>query len=419
MGNRLNLPNAATDRDHGACRRRLSTAQSGVASGLPDPLADVVPVRVNLTMSSLDVADAIRVALADHLGNGNVDAIKVRNEAIQIIDYWVDDPGPLGLSGPSDPTTGLAGTGLFGDQFGAFNAEAGPNGQVTAATPGALRMWDNQHEGVYIDNLVIGFASRGEMVTGSSQSASPQFVANTAQPGGEIDEGEYQLEVRQATEYGLTVPTLPNLFLFDGFDVNDRLVDGVTLTPAAGDFYRDGQSFTISDGTGTVTFEFEDVTVENGVAAGNTAILFDPSDSDVVMAQRIRDAINAAADAGRLAIRASAGDGVFDGPDKHEQQGALVRRGAGDDGGGNRRFDQRPAGGRGQRYAGRGHRHRYGGGRPRGLSRRGRDRRQSGRAAVWRRDRFVPRGTGGGRVDHDRHRCDGTGVPAGRGAAGL
>ena len=69
-----------------------------------------------------------------------MEAFKTRNEAIQIVEYGIGDAGPLGLSGPSDPTTALAGTGLFGDRFGAFNAEAGPNGQVTAATPGALRM---------------------------------------------------------------------------------------------------------------------------------------------------------------------------------------------------------------------------------------------------------------------------------------
>jgi len=322
IGNRLNLPNAGSIVTSGLPATFVEGA-SGVASGLPNPLSGVVPgvsdlpvvpVRVNLAMTALDVADAIRVALASHLGNGNIDAIKARHEAVQIIGYGVGDPGPLGLSGPSDPTTALAGSGLFGDRFGAFGTSAGLNGTVTAATPGALGMRDNQHEGVYIDNIIIGFASRGEMVTSSAPSADPQFVVNTAQRGGEINQGEYQLEIRQATEYGQTATGVPALQLFQGFDVNDRLVDGLTLTPAPGYFYRDGQSFALSDGTAVVTFEFEDVTVGNGTAVGNAAILFDPSDSQVVMARRIRDAINAAADAGQLAIRASSGDGVSGGP---------------------------------------------------------------------------------------------------------
>jgi len=321
VGNRLNLPNAGSIVATGLPASFVE-GTAGVRNGLPNPLAaddpalpdiPVVPVRVNLTMTSLDVADAIRVALADHLGNGNVDAVKARHEAIQIVGYGVGDPGPLGLSGPSDPTTAYTGTGLFGDLFGAFNASAGYNGVVTATTPGALRMQDNAHEGVYLDNILIGFAGRGEMVTGSAPSASPQFVENTAQAGDEIDSGAYQLEIRQATEYGLTSGGLPSLQLYDTFNINDRLAEGTTLTAAAGHGYRDGQSFTINDGTHRVTFEFDDLTVENGVQAGRDAIMFDPSDSSVTMARRIRDAINAAAAEGRLNAWAASGDGTSGG----------------------------------------------------------------------------------------------------------
>jgi len=34
-----------------------------------------------------------------------------------------------------------------------------------------------------------------------------------------------------------------DLLLYDSLDINDRLVDGVTLTPRR-HYYRDGQSFT-------------------------------------------------------------------------------------------------------------------------------------------------------------------------------
>ncbi len=327
VGNRLNLPNAdsivATGLPAG-----FVEGSAGVTAGLPNPMAaydptlpniPVVPVRVNLAMTSLDVADAIRVALADHLGSGHVDAINSRNEAVQIVGYGVGDPGPLGLSGPSDPTTAEDFSGLFGDRFGAFNASAGFNGQTSAASPGALRMRDNAYEGVYIDNILIGFASRGEMVTGSRSAANPQFVDNTAQSGDEIETGPYQLEIRQATEYGRTIKKTttgnqPSLELYDTFDINDRLADGVTLTVAAGHVYRDGQSFTVSDGTNRVTFEFDDQAVADGVQAGRDAIGFAPSDSSVVMARRIRDAINAAADAGRLSVWAVSRDGVYAGP---------------------------------------------------------------------------------------------------------
>ncbi len=70
----------------------------------------------------------------------------------------------------------------------------------------------------------------------------------------------------------------------------------------------------------TVTFEFDDQTVGDGVQAGHEAIVFDPSDSSVVMARRIRDAINAAADQGRLNVRASSSDGVYAGPSSTSNQ---------------------------------------------------------------------------------------------------
>jgi len=333
VGNRLNLPNAnsivATGLPTG-----FVEGSAGVTAGLPNPMAadeptlpdiPVVPVRVNLAMTGLDVADAIRVALADHLGNGNADAIKTRNETVQIVGYGVGDPGPLGLSGPSDPTTAEDFSGLFGDRFGAFNASAGFNGQTSVDAPGARRMQDNAHEGVYIDNILIGLASRGEMVTGSRSAANPQFVDNTAQSNDEIETGPYQLEIRQATEYGRTIKNTttgnqPSLELYETFDINDRLVDGVTLTAAAGHAYRDGQSFTVSDGTNRVTFEFDDQTVERGVQAGREAIEFAPSDSSVVMATRIRDAINAAADEGRLSVWAVSRDGVYAGPQSTSDQ---------------------------------------------------------------------------------------------------
>lgn len=327
VGNRLNLPNsdsiAATGLPAG-----FVVGTAGVTPGLPNPMAadepslpdiPVVPVRVNLAMTNLDVAYAIRVALADHLGNRNEDAIKTRDEFVQIVGYGIGDPGPLGLSGPSDPTTAEESSGLFGDRFGAFHASAGFNGRTSAEYPGALRMQDNAHEGVYIDNILIGFASRGEMVTGSGESTNPQFITNTAREDGEIDTGVYQLEIRQATPYGRTeeagtAGSQTTLELYDTFDINDRLADGVTLTAAAGHVYRDGQSFTVSDGTHSVAFEFEDLTVENGVQDGRDAIGFDPSDSSIVMARRIREAINAAADQGRLDVWAASRDGVYAGP---------------------------------------------------------------------------------------------------------
>jgi hypothetical protein len=188
----------------------------------------------------------------------------------------------------------VEGSGLFGDRFGAFAASTEVDGTVTDDAPGAQGMRDNQYEGVFIDDIVIGFAARGEMVTGSTQATDPPFSENTAQLDDEIDTGPYQLEIRQSSQYGRSEEApQPTLALYDTFDVNDRLADGVTIVAQGGYLLKDGQTFSVSDGQRSVTFEFDDLTSDSqGVAAGNLAIEFDPSDSDVVIARRIRDAIN-------------------------------------------------------------------------------------------------------------------------------
>jgi hypothetical protein len=51
-------------------------------------------------------------------------------------------------------------------------------------------------EGLYLDNLIVGFAERGELVTDAAFGATGMTVALRRAPG------EYQLEVRPGTSYG-------------------------------------------------------------------------------------------------------------------------------------------------------------------------------------------------------------------------
>src|SRR6185503_10957570 len=55
-------------------------------------------------------------------------------------------------------------------------------------------------EGAYVDDVVIGFAERGEMVTGSNPN--PSFSPNPDVSPGETLTGDYQLEIRKASEFG-------------------------------------------------------------------------------------------------------------------------------------------------------------------------------------------------------------------------
>ena len=206
-----------------------------------------------------------------------VDIAKGQGSMIRVIGHSVVDPGPFGL---------LSGAG----QQSASNA-AGQN---------------NVFEGFYLDDIIIGFAERGEMVTGATVDTS--FVGPAAHPGIEILEGQYQLEVRRSADYG--VPPQKS------FDSNDRLSSAITLVTQSGARLQDGQTFTLSDGINVVTFEYNDLSIAPndpafGVEPGNVPIDFNPSDSDWQIAANIRDQINSTPVRQALpAVSASLGDGT-------------------------------------------------------------------------------------------------------------
>jgi hypothetical protein len=202
-----------------------------------------------------------------------VDIVKQYRSMVRVIGHTVVDPGPLGLSSslqadvPSDPD--LLRQGYNGNQRGQAN----------------------QFEGIYIDDFIIGFAERGELVTGATTNSN--FVVNPglAVPIVDVLSGPYQLEIRRSDEY--TVGTS----LSKSINTNDRQSTGVTLIAQAGSRLVDGQTFGLRAGGAAVTFEFEDASIldgnpRKGVAAGNVELRFDPTDPDFVVAARIRDAIN-------------------------------------------------------------------------------------------------------------------------------
>ncbi len=93
---------------------------------------------------------------------------------------------------------------------------------------------NNNFEGFYIDDIIIGFAERGEMVTGAQadQTAffnlpqNPTFGAPT-----QLLSGGYQLEIRRGTEYAAPPNgQLPDLTIYSQFDTNDRLIREVEAT---------------------------------------------------------------------------------------------------------------------------------------------------------------------------------------------
>ena len=265
----------------------LNTTQdlTNDGSGLIAPTGEVattsIPDFINIVVSAdgdLVTLDGPVVLLS--LGTsglipvGSVDSpdvltsTKLDGSLLHIIGHSVTDAGPLFYSNVLGPRP-------FGDSD---HPEWIPPLFDFDRFTNAIRGQDNDHEGFFIDNLIIGFAERGEMITG--QSSDTSFTASN--PGAAILTGDYQLEIRRGTEFGNP--------LYRGFDTNDRLNQQITLlAPAGGDIYM-GQTFTVSDGIETTTFEYADEMI--GESGKGVPIFFTGEETAGEIADLIAEAIN-------------------------------------------------------------------------------------------------------------------------------
>ncbi len=121
---------------------------------------------------------------------------------------------------------------------------------------------DNDHEGFYIDNIIVGFTERGQMATQASPGETTFAFADT-KPKGVNTEGYYTVEIRKSEEYAVW-PVMGTLVLTDSIDTNDRCADEYTLTASAANDISNLDTFNISDGVTSVTFQFVDSTLKNG-----------------------------------------------------------------------------------------------------------------------------------------------------------
>ncbi len=308
-GERINLPNA----------------QAITAQGLPASFVEGTPgtssgfaVNVHAGMSKNEIAAAIGSSLANFYAGGEQTAFKTYDEILNVVGhtYVGQSLGFLGI----DPL-GVS-EGLVGDEFGAFEASTAANGATSAGLPGALGGQDNDHEGVYLDDIIIGFASRGELV--SNDVGGNNFVGIGDGDASEIELGAYQLEIRRAPEFGISdpppVPTLCLLTTFPcltpaSFDVNDRHAEQTSIVAPAGNTLSDGQTMVISDGLDELTFEFDDADLpfnhpSAGVTPGRVRIPFRPAMTANEVAELIRDTINSPTVQSNLEITAALSDGT-------------------------------------------------------------------------------------------------------------
>lgn len=311
----------------------------------PGNLVRAVPVIVNTFDTADEVAEAIQVGLINTLGflvNDSVgNGLNLENTATPG-NFDINAGSRVRVFGTTLINDGTFGSSTFlpGDEFGVAPSNAFTRMQVDTASAD-----NNVIEGVYIDDIVIGFAERGEVVLYNDylgEAANPNFVidpafvpetrADALQPENpdEVVVGPYRLEIRTGDEFGVPNDFDPiNLVLSEdvgsgrSFDTNDRLSDGaVSLVLPEGADLLDGDSFVLDDGQATVTFEFNNALslgdARDQIQLGNVAINFLPTDSNADIARRVRDAINSqlfelssdgASSSGTLRIQAISGDG--------------------------------------------------------------------------------------------------------------
>jgi hypothetical protein len=95
---------------------------------------------------------------------------------------------------------------------------------------------DNAYEGFYIDDIVVGYAERGEQVSGATSGQTGFFDVATPDnddTSAQVLEGAYQLEIRRGTEYSAFDP-YGNRVIYQTFDTNDRLVAANAVTSLLG-----------------------------------------------------------------------------------------------------------------------------------------------------------------------------------------
>ncbi len=291
-----------------------------------------VPINYSEGMTNVEVRDAVRDALARGIGTVSTAGISQATTA-NFPEYGTQRIRLFNQSVVSNSTVVGVSSYLPGDEFGTA-VSAGVSNGFRNTRPGQ----GNDIQGIYIDDIVIGFAERGEVVYNAPTNNStfvvlPETRSDTFQDDQQpefLDEqlvGQYTLEIRTSAEYGVPEDYDPIRLQLDeqfglgrSFDTNDRLnPEAVTLIAPRGVDLIDGDVFVLSNGSQTLTFEFDsNSSVVNGRVRVPFTPGFDPSDPGstyspaaddaTAVARAIRDAINSTQAFGVLGIYAASTD---------------------------------------------------------------------------------------------------------------
>ena len=176
----------------------------------------------NLLATNNSILDAELPTFISTSSNASTDSRQRIQELFDNTDGWrqarvdlSDFAGQSNLQIRFDfSTAGTMNQGLPGDWFGNFST--------------VERAQQNNFEGVYIDDIIIGFAERGEMVTGPSGANNFFAVPQNPDAPSQVLTGPYQLEIRRGTEYGATISgNDPDIFVVQTFDTNTRMIESL------------------------------------------------------------------------------------------------------------------------------------------------------------------------------------------------
>jgi hypothetical protein len=118
-----------------------------------------------------------------------------------------------------------------GDPTGPVSGFASATGNFNSSTKGQF----NRFEGFYVDDIIVGLAGRGEMVTGASPGDT-EFVTVNEVPGAprQVLDGPYQLEIRRGTDYASVVKDSSAIMIDRRFTIDERLIPSLAAAGAGG-----------------------------------------------------------------------------------------------------------------------------------------------------------------------------------------
>lgn len=199
---------------------RESDLDTELMTGYAEPAGVNMPISTITIGSLADLGYDVDLGAADtyplQAPDSQTEGLVSLGEMLEAPTFLVLDESSILASANDSSLSSLLPGDLFGDPDGNRQAQ------------------NNNFEGFYIDDIIIGFAERGEMVTGAQadQTAffnlpqNPTFGAPT-----QLLSGGYQLEIRRGTEYAAPPNgQLPDLTISTQFDTNDRLIREVEAT---------------------------------------------------------------------------------------------------------------------------------------------------------------------------------------------